>query len=154
MSKKTKIMIGWEEWCAFPELNLPAIKAKVDTGAKTSALHAYDIEPFTEDGVDYVRFKIHPLQGNKQLERICVAPLIDRRGVISSNGRREKRYVIKTPLSFGITKIDAEITLTTRHNMRFRMLLGREAIRKARFTVDPSKSFVLGRQHNAKGLYS
>ncbi len=137
----------------MPELGLPAIKAKIDTGAKTSALHAYDIKPFTEDGVRFVRFKIHPLQGDSKLVVACVAPLIDLRAVTSSNGEREKRYVIKTPIEFGAKKILAEITLTSRHNMAFRMLLGREALRKAKFVVDPAKSFLLGKLSGAKDLY-
>ena len=134
---------------------LPAIKVKVDTGAKTSALHAYDIEPFTEGKTDYVRFKIHPLQRNNKLERCCVAPLADHRNVMSSNGEREKRYVIKTQIEFPPVCIMAELTLTSRHNMAFRMLLGREALRKARFAVDPGKSFLLGKrkQKEAEHLY-
>jgi ribosomal protein S6--L-glutamate ligase len=148
-----KTIIGWEEWCALPELGLPAIKVKVDTGAKTSALHAYDIEPFTEDQADYVRFKIHPLQRNNKLERCCVAPLADWRFVTSSNGEREKRYVIKTAIEFSCRTIQAELTLTSRHNMAFRMLLGREALRKAKFTVDPAKSYLLGKKTNAAKLY-
>ena len=153
MAKAPKIMIGWEEWCALPDLNLPAIKAKIDTGAKTSALHAYDIETFVKNGQDYVRFKIHPLQRNKDLERSCEAPLIDKRGVTSSNGERETRYVIKTTIDFGQIKIEAEMTLTSRHKMSFRMLLGREAMKKARFTVDPGKTLLLGKSKNAENLY-
>lgn len=143
--RKAKTMIGWEEWCAFPDLGLPAIKAKVDTGAKTSSIHAYDIKPVTKDGQKYVRFKIHPLQKNKTLEVQCEAPLSDFRSVTSSNGEREKRYVIKTPMKLGNKTIEAEVTLTSRHKMTFRMLLGRDAIAKAKFTVDPVKSFLLGK---------
>lgn len=153
MGKITKIKIGWEEWCALPDLGLPAVKAKIDTGAKTSSLHAYDIEPFVCDDIDYVRFKVHPLQGSQKIERSCMAPLIDRRSVTSSNGEREKRYVIKTRLDFSGTVIFAELTLTSRYNMAFRMLLGREAMRKARFLVDPAKSFLLGKRPEAKSLY-
>lgn len=146
-------MIGWKEWCAFPDLGLPAIKAKVDTGAKTSSIHAYDIQPFTQNGIELVRFKIHPLQNNKALEIECSAPLSDYRNVTSSNGEREKRYVIKTPLVLDEKTIAAEVTLTSRHQMTFRMLLGRDAISKAKFAVDPTKSFVLGQVLNAKTLY-
>lgn len=155
MVRAAKTIIGWEEWCALPDLDLPVIKVKADTGAKTSALHAYDIEPFTEDKTDYVRFKIHPLQRNNKLERCCVAPLADRRNVMSSNGEREKRYVIKTQIEFPSVCIIAELTLTSRHNMAFRMLLGREALRKAKFAVDPGKSFLLGKheQKEAEHLY-
>lgn len=151
--RKPKTMIGWEEWCAFPDLGLPAVKAKVDTGAKTSSLHAYDIKVFTEDGQKFVRFKIHPLRGTKELERECIAPLSDHRYVTSSNGERDKRYVIKTPLQIGTKTIQAEVTLASRHKMRFRMLLGRDAIGKAKFTVDPVKSFLLGKIANPKELY-
>ncbi len=154
MARRLKTIIGWEEWCALPELGLPAIKVKVDTGAKTSALHAYDIEHFKDNGMEYVRFKIHPLQKNSKLERSCIAPLIDRRNVTSSNGEREKRYVIKTALQFPELSVDAELTLTSRHNMAFRMLLGREALRKAKFAVDPAKSFLLGKPINVDDLYN
>ena len=147
---RTKIVIGWEEWCVMPDLGLPLVKAKIDTGAKTSALHAYDIKIFTKDGEKFVRFKVHPMQGNNKIEKICEARLVDKRGVISSNGEREKRYVIETALEFGNKTIHAELTLTSRHKMAFRMLLGREALRKARFTVDPSKSFLLGKHKKAE----
>ena len=153
MAKKPKEMIGWEEWCSFPDLNLPAVKAKVDTGAKTSALHAYDIKAFTKEGQKFVRFKIHPLQKNKKLEVACEAPLSDHRSVTSSNGEREKRYVIKTPMQIGSKKVMAEITLTARHKMTFRMLLGRDAICRAKFVVDPVKSFLQGKIKNAEELY-
>ena len=152
--KKPKIIIGWEEWCSFPELGLPAIKMKVDTGAKTSALHAYDIKKFTQDGMDFVRFKIHPIQKDNEFEKTCVAPLSDYRYVISSNGEREKRFVIKTELELSDKRILAELTLTSRHKMAFRMLLGREALRKAKLIVDPSKSYLLGKKTNVKELYS
>jgi len=153
MTHKPKNLIGWEEWCAFPELGLPAIKAKVDTGAKTSCIHAYDIKTFTKDGVKFVCFKIHPIQKNKDLEVECTAPLSDYRNVTSSNGEREKRYVIQTPLTLGSKTITAEVTLTSRHNMAFRMLLGRDAIGKAKFAVDPVKSFQLGKVKNPINLY-
>lgn len=148
-----KTMIGWEEWCGFPDLGLPAIKAKVDTGAKTSALHAYDIEPFEREGTAFVRFKIHPLQKNKMLEVQCEAPVADFRGVTSSNGERDRRYVIKTPMVLGEKVVDAEVTLTSRHKMTFRMLLGRDAIKQAKFVVDPAKSYLLGKKSDVEQLY-
>lgn len=154
MARKAKTIIGWEEWCSIPFLGLPAIKAKVDTGAKTSCLHAFGIEPFQRDGEKFVRFKIHPIQGNQRFKLTCEAPLVDRRGITSSNGDREKRFVIKVPLEFeNGHKINAELTLTSRHKMAFRMLLGREAITKAKFTVDPGKSFQLGKVKNCYELY-
>jgi ribosomal protein S6--L-glutamate ligase len=151
--KPPKIIIGWEEWCTLPDLGLPAVKAKIDTGAKTSALHAYDIETFVHFNVPFVRFKIHPLQADRSIYRICEAPLIEKRIVTSSNGEREVRPVILTALTFGSTTINAELTLTSRHKMNFRMLLGREALRKARFIVEPSKSFVLGKIKKPERLY-
>lgn len=152
--KISKHIIGWEEWCGLPDLGLPVIKAKIDTGAKTSALHAYDIERFKKAGTDYVRFKIHPLQRNNVLEKTCEAPLIDRRGVTSSNGEREKRFVILTRIVFPENTIEAELTLTSRHNMAFRMLMGREALRKAKFVVDAGRSYLLGKVTNAKDYYT
>lgn len=149
-----KITIGWEEWCAFPELGLPAIKAKVDTGAKTSCLHAYKIKTLTKQGQKYVRFTISPLQRNKEVERVCEAPISDHRTVTSSNGEREKRYVIMTPLVIGGQTIQVEVTLTSRHAMRYRMLLGRDALRSGGFVVDPAESFVLETLTEAETLYT
>ena len=153
MAIKKKIIIGWEEWCALPDLGLPAIKAKIDTGAKTSALHAYDIKTFKEGGVDKVQFKITPLQRKKQIEKTCTATLIENRVVISSNGEREKRYVIITPITIGEITFESEVTLTSRHKMSFMMLLGREALRKAKVNVDPRKSYMLGKVKNAEEQY-
>lgn len=150
--KKKKTAIGWQEWCGLPELGLPAVKAKIDTGARTSALHAYDMEFFKQNGMDYVSFKIQPLK-NRKLVRICEAPLVDERMVISSNGEREKRPVIITVLDFGVKKIQAEITLTSRHKMNFRMLLGLTALKKARFVIEPSKTFLLGDKDRPQELY-
>jgi ribosomal protein S6--L-glutamate ligase len=152
--KKVKTTIGWEEWCAFPGLGLPAIKAKVDTGAKTSALHAYDIKRVTKDGQNYASFKIHPLQTNESLTLECMAPLVDMRFITSSNGEREKRCVIKALIVIGEKSYETEVTLTSRHKMRFRFLLGREALRKGRFLVDPAKSYVLGKVLAPQKLYS
>ncbi len=150
MVKRT--LIGWEEWCALPDLGLAAVKAKIDTGAKTSALHAYDIETFIYHNVPMVRFKIHPIQ-KKNLVRVCEAPLVDRRNVISSNGEREMRPVIMTTIMIGSVVMQAELTLTSRHKMNFRMLLGREALKKARLIVSPSKSFLLGKIKKPEHLY-
>lgn len=151
--RSDKALIGRTEWCALPDLGLPAVKARIDTGARTSALHAFDIEVFKKGEKKYVRFKIHPLQRNSSIVRECVAPLVQKRTVISSNGERENRCVIKTTLVFTGVEIPAEITLTSRHKMRFRMLLGREALKKARFIVDPAKTHVLGKISGAVALY-
>ncbi len=146
MNKKIfKKTIGWKEWFGLDCLSLPAIKGKIDTGAKTSSLHAFNIENFYIENVEYVKFDIHPLQKNKQLVRTCVARVIDRRMVSDSGGKKEKRFVIKSDLRVGDKKIRVEITLANRDSMAFRMLLGREAIKQAKMLVDTSKSFVLGK---------
>ena len=146
-------IIGWKEWCSIPNIGIPAIKAKVDTGAKTSCIHAYDIERFDDKGVKSVRFKVHPLQKNERLEIECSAPLYDYRNVTSSNGEREKRYVIKEPLILGSQTYDIEITLSSRHEMQFRMLLGRDALTQFQVVVDTTKSFTRGKISNAPSLY-
>ncbi len=143
---KTKIKkqtIGWKEWFSLDCLSLPAIKAKIDTGAKTSALHAFNIESFYIEDIEYVRFDIHPLQKNKKLSRSCYARVVDRRMVSDSSGKKEKRYVIESNLKAGEKSARVEITLTNRDTMSFRMLLGREAIKSLKMVVDISKSFVL-----------
>lgn len=133
-------VIGWEEWLALPELALPAIRAKVDTGAKTSALHAFVIEPFGPNSARQVRFGIHPVPGRDDIERFCTAAVIDRREVTSSNGEKEMRFVIRTLLTLGPSSWPVEITLTNREGMAYRMLLGRQGIKRG-ILVDPSASF-------------
>ncbi len=135
-----RIDVGWREWLALPMLQLPAIKAKIDTGARTSALHAWRIEPFTQNGAPWVRFHMHPLQRDKTLSTICVAAVHDRRPVSDSGGHRELRYVIHTPLRIAGQERSIEITLTDRDTMLFRMLLGRTAMRGLR--VIPDRSFL------------
>ena len=150
--KKIKKIIGWKEWFSLDCIALPAIKGKIDTGAKTSALHAFNIETFYIEDVEYVRFDIHPLQKNKRLVRSCISRVIDRRMVSDSSGKKEKRIVIKSDLRIGDKKIRVELTLTNRDNMSFRMLLGREAIMQAKMIVDISKSFVQGKLKKSKVL--
>ncbi len=150
--KKIKKIIGWKEWFGLECLNLPAIKGKIDTGAKTSSLHAFNIENFYIEDVEYVRFEIHPLQKNKKLVRPCVARVVDRRMVSDSGGKKEKRFVIKSDLSVGERKIRIEITLANRDSMAFKMLLGREAIKQLNMLVDISKSFALGKLKRAEIL--
>jgi hypothetical protein len=139
-----KFLIGWREWVALPELGIPAVKAKVDTGARTSALHAFVVEPFTEGGVRRVRFGIHPLRRRADPTIYCFADVVDERIVTDSGGHREYRHVIRTPIRLGEREWDTEITLTNRETMLFRMLLGRTAI-EGRAVVDAGASFRCGR---------
>jgi hypothetical protein len=136
--------IGWREWLILPELNVPAIKAKIDTGARTSALHAFFVEPFINDGCEMVRFGVHPLQKRLDVEIVCVAPVKDFREISDSGGHREMRYVIETKVLLGESSRSIEMTLTNRDNMKFRMLLGRTAM--AGLLVVPDKSYLTGRK--------
>ncbi|EHQ41203.1 MULTISPECIES: 30S ribosomal protein S6--L-glutamate ligase [Myroides] len=138
-----KLIVGSEEWCSFSTLNIPAIKARVDSGAKTSALHAVNISAFEKDGEKWVKFDVNPLQNNGKTIIHCEAKMVDKRIVKSSSGSRESRYVIKTTLVLGETSWDIELTLTNRDSMGYRMLLGREAM-GGRILVDPEKHFLLG----------
>ena len=154
MSESNKIIIGSEEWCILPELGLPAVKARVDSGARTSSLHAFNIQTFEKKGVPWVRFDVHPIQANRKIVKRCEARLIERREVRSSSGHLEQRPVISTRVQLGEQAWDIEITLSNRDTMGYRMLLGREAM-AGRFIVDPERSFVLGRMSGTKaaGFY-
>jgi ribosomal protein S6--L-glutamate ligase len=138
-----KLLIGSEEWCAFPSMGIPAIKARVDSGAKTSCLHAVNIQYFKKLGAQWVSFEVHPLQDIRRVLMRCEAKLIDKRRVRSSSGDAEKRPVIKVPMQFGDQEWDVELTLTNRDSMGYRMLLGREAM-AGRMLVDPEARFVQG----------
>jgi ribosomal protein S6--L-glutamate ligase len=144
-----KVIVGSEEWCSFPELGIPTIKARVDSGAKTSALHAVNISPFQKEGENWVKFDINPIQNNTKTVIHCQAPLVDKRIVKSSSGFREKRYVIKTELQVGESLWQIEVTLTNRDSMGFRMLLGREAM-SGRLLVDPEQKYLLGQPTREK----
>lgn len=139
-----RLIIGWSEWCTLPGLGLPAIKAKIDTGAKTSSLHAFDIQPFVRKKRDYVSFKIHPIQGNNQVSIACISEISDQRNVMSSNGHIEHRYVIRTPVRLGDKKWDIELTLSNRDPLKFRMLLGREALVHY-VIIDPARVMCQGK---------
>ncbi len=137
-----KPIIGWREWVALPELGVEGIKAKIDTGARTSALHAFDIEVTQKRGQDWARFTIQPHQKSDLDQQTCTCPVRDIRIITNSGGSRERRIVIETQLTVGSLSWPIELTLTNRDQMGFRMLLGRAAL-KDRLLVDPGRSFCL-----------
>lgn len=141
MPHSMPFQLGWEEWLSLKDLGLPAIKAKIDTGAKTSALHASVIEPFGPAHAPQVRFLIQPDAGDPSLEITCSAPIVDRREVTSSNGERELRYVIETTAEIGGLSWPIQLTLSNRETMTYRMLLGRAAIQPS-WIIDPNASFL------------
>ena len=136
-----QVLLGWEEWLSLPKLGIPAITAKIDTGARTSALHAVAIEPFGDTRNPYVRFGLHPIIDHPEIQIVCSARLVDRREVTSSNGEKELRYVIETPVRLGDMEWPIEITLTNRDTMQNRMLLGRQAI-SDNMIVDPNNKYL------------
>ncbi len=137
-------MIGWRELADLPDFEVTGLNAKIDTGAKSSAIHAFRIREVMIEGAEYVEFFLHPVQRRKRPEVYCRAPLVGRRLIRSSNGQEEERYVIETRLRLGgrVWKID--LTLTNRDAMGFRLLLGRDALRR-RFYIDPGASYLLDR---------
>ena len=143
-SQSPKIKIGWREWAQLPDLGLPAVKFKTDTGARTSALHATDIDYFQRDSRDWVRFNTQPVQHQPNFFVACEALLLERRVVTNSGGQQETRPVIKTRLVVGDKTWQIKLTLTNRERMKFRMLLGRRAMTH-RCLVDPSASYLQGR---------
>lgn len=141
-ARSPKAIIGWREWCALPELDLPGILAKIDTGAKTSSLHAFDIRSSAR-GDDWLLFYVHPVQRRRRPTVRCEARCVDVRAVTSSNGKTEERPVVETSMVIGGRSFTTEITLTNRDEMGFRMLIGRQSLNK-RFIVDPALSYCCG----------
>lgn len=135
--------LGWREWAQLPDLVDVPIKAKVDTGAKTSSLHAFFIEPYTKDGQPWVKFLLHPNQKDNDLEVECHSAVSDRREVSDSGGHKEERFVIESTIVLGKEVLIAELTLTDRDSMSFRMLIGRNLLRGA-YAVDCGSSFLMG----------
>lgn len=150
MTKKTELItLGWREWVRLPDLGIDAIKAKVDTGARTSAIHAFELNTYSEDGREKVEFRIHPQQKDDATIVTCTADVLDKRVVTDSGGHKEERIVISTTLDIGPYSWPIEATLTARDTMLFRMLLGRTAI-KGRAQVNPARSYVVGKKKKKK----
>lgn len=136
-------IVGWREWVKLPDFGVAAIKVKMDSGARSSALHAFNIEPFNRDGRDWVRFEVHPIQRNNRIVVVAEAPLLEYRTVRSSGGHETRRPVVETSVILNGVTWPIELTLASRDAMGFRMLLGRQAIR-GRFLVHAGRSFLTG----------
>jgi len=141
-------VVGWREWVGLPGMGVEWVKAKVDTGARTSSLHAFDQVVEERDGQAWVRFSVHPWQGSDEDPVEVVLPLHDVREVRSSSGHAEQRHVVLTDLALGGRVVPVELTLSRRDDMGFRMLVGREALRQG-FHVDPGASYLGGRPPRA-----
>lgn len=144
MRHHSTTVAGWREWVSLPDADVRWIKAKLDTGARSSSLHAFDIEEFERQGERWVRFSVHPWQRSAVDSHVCELPVYDQREVRSSSGHSEIRYVVIMRVGLLGTTVSAEMTLTRRDEMGFRMLIGRQALRHA-FLVDPGRSYVGGR---------
>lgn len=150
-NKKTKTVIGWREWIHLPELTKRMIKAKIDTGARTSAIHAEDIKIFRRGQKRFVRFKLLPDQKSDRKSKIVEMEMVEKRKVRSSIGHESVRPVVKTELKIGEFLFPIELTLVNRDIMGFRMLIGREALKES-FLIDPQKSFLVSKDLNRKAL--
>ncbi|WEK59920.1 MAG: ATP-dependent zinc protease [Candidatus Microbacterium colombiense] len=137
-------LTGWREWVALPDLGVDWIKAKIDTGARTSSLHAFDVEEFEREGEAWVRFRLKPWQDSQEDAIVVETPVHDRRAVRSSSGHAQERLVVMLLIRLVDREVLAEVTLSNRDEMGFRMLIGREALRRG-YTVDPARSFLGGR---------
>ena len=136
--------IGWREWVSFPELGISKIKAKIDTGARSSCLHTADYELFEKDGERWVRFTVHPRVSHPEIENHAEAPVVDMKDVTDSGGHTQLRPFIRATMRAGGQDYDIDLSLTNREGMKFRMLLGRVALAGA-FVVDCEKSYLLGK---------
>lgn len=143
------LTLGWREWVSLPDLGLHRIKAKVDTGARTSAIHAFALRTYEQDGQERVEFRMHPNQKDNGTVVVCDAAVVDKRVVSDSGGHKEERLVIETTLLIGGHSWPIEATLTGRDDMLFRMLLGRTAI-KRRAVVNPARSYVVGKMTDSQ----
>ena len=137
-------LTGWREWVALPDLGVDWIKAKIDTGARTSSLHAFDIQEFDREGESWVRFRVKPWQDSQEDTVVVETPVHDRRAVRSSSGHAQERLVVMLLIRLVDREVLAEVTLSNRDEMGFRMLIGREALRRG-YAVDPARSFLGGR---------
>ncbi len=146
MSRSThsNTLTGWREWVSLPDLGVDWIKAKIDTGARTSSLHAFDIQEFTRDDEAWVRFRVKPWQDSQEDAVVVESPVHDRRAVRSSSGHAQERFVVQLMIRLVDREVLAEVTLSNRDEMGFRMLIGREALRQG-YVVDPARSFLGGR---------
>ena len=145
MAKQQELLtLGWREWVSLPDLGLDKVKAKVDTGARTSAIHAFALRTYDRDGQERVEFRMHPNQKDNETVVVCDAAVIDKRVVTDSGGHKEERLVIETTLQIGGHEWPIEATLTARDDMLFRMLIGRTAM-KGRAVVNPGRSYVVGK---------
>jgi hypothetical protein len=154
LNKSSELTVGWREWVSLPGLGIPAMKAKIDTGAKTSCLHAFAMETYSEE-VEMVRFQIHPIRKRDYIIT-CEAPILDRRIVRDSGGHIEERIVITADVMLGPVVVTTPITLTSREDMLFRMLVGRRTLSAAGVVVDVAQSYSFGRHHSRElaGLYT